>query len=458
MWVLSCKKGTRLPNLPPETRIFVDTIALEGSTSLPSKFQLFWYGEDSDGYVAGYELRFGQQNWTFTARSESTFTFPLPPDSIYFSVEFQVRAVDNQGEVDPTPARLRVPLRNSPPVATFSPEISLPDTTFPVLSFKVNVSDPDGDNTLQKLELKINDGDWHELPLGRELFTLAARTPQAALSEASVYVESSETPLTFSIPGLRLDQENVLYLRAQDQGGLYSQVDTSRAIFLRKTKGPWLVIDHTNSDNPFQTLRPALEAAFTEGYDVWNLRRDFQPPLVNPTWRHIFRLYEKLIWLAEPNTLSAVENAEEALQRFFFYGGKAVFNFLLRADLTPSSPLCRILPIDSIPSSPQNALLAPNDNLQPTGSFPVLQNAQSYYLSSIQPVYIKSTARVLYQVPNLLQSNGTPWPATRPKDVGVTLPDGTKFKIIFLGIPLWQLSSGSSPSLADFFIAVKNSL
>lgn len=445
-----------MPNQPPDTRIFVDTIALQGPNSLPSKFQLFWYGEDPDGYVVGYELRFDEQNWTFTARNESTFTLFIPPDSVYFSVEFQVRAIDHEGAVDPTPARLRVPLRNSPPIAVFSSEIPFPDTTFPVLTFKVNVSDPDGDNTLQKLELKVNSSDWYSLPLGKQLFSLVARTPQNNLSEASIYVETSETPLPFSIPDLRLDGENVFYLRAQDQGGLYSEVDTSPVVFLRKTKGPWLVIDNTNSDIPFQTLRPAVEITFTEGYDLWNLRQDYLPPLVNPSWYHIFRLYEKLIWLAEPSTLSFVESAEEALQRFFFHGGKAVFNFLLRSDLTPTSPLCRILPIDSIPSSPKNALLAPSDSLQPYGNFPVLQNAQSYYLSNIQPLYVKSTAVSLYHAPNLLQSNGNPWPSTR--EVGAALPQGTKFKIIFLGIPLWQLSSASNPPLADFFSAVKNAL
>ncbi|MCS7074785.1 MAG: hypothetical protein NZ108_10000, partial [Bacteroidia bacterium] len=45
---VSCKKGELLPNLPPETSVFLDTIALVGQNRLNSLVTLHWTGEDAD--------------------------------------------------------------------------------------------------------------------------------------------------------------------------------------------------------------------------------------------------------------------------------------------------------------------------------------------------------------------------------------------------------------------------
>lgn len=57
----------------------MDSILLEGENRLPSRFKLYWYGEDSDGYVVGYELRMSGGEWGFTTAQESTFVVPFEP-------------------------------------------------------------------------------------------------------------------------------------------------------------------------------------------------------------------------------------------------------------------------------------------------------------------------------------------------------------------------------------------
>lgn len=114
--LIACrKKDQPKPNQPPMVRFFVDSIGLEGPDRLPSRFTLRWYGEDPDGYVVGYELRIENMPWSFTPAQESTFVVSFSPGELYKDLVFELRAVDNLGARTEPPARLRVPLRNSPP-------------------------------------------------------------------------------------------------------------------------------------------------------------------------------------------------------------------------------------------------------------------------------------------------------------------------------------------------------
>lgn len=96
-------KGTSFGDQAPETA-FAPT-PLEGSTNNSFKLRLEWHGNDSDGIIKGYEYRVqGPQNdntWQFT---EDFFVNFRLRDG-WYTVE--VRAVDNAGNADPTPAKLR---------------------------------------------------------------------------------------------------------------------------------------------------------------------------------------------------------------------------------------------------------------------------------------------------------------------------------------------------------------
>ncbi len=100
---------TTLANIPPENGgpdpEYPDTVYF-------ALLRVSWDGEDADGYVAGYEYRWTTYHrvagdsipgeWSFTAIADTTFAFESS-DSINEQY-FEVRAVDNDGARDPTPA------------------------------------------------------------------------------------------------------------------------------------------------------------------------------------------------------------------------------------------------------------------------------------------------------------------------------------------------------------------
>ena len=107
------------PNLPPETVIVGHEPQEHHSSSY--RVQLHWKGEDADGLVAGYYYAWddtldeeGELAWQWTEANGSTFVVAAdscgtPPCegelSPFFNYHtFWIKAIDDQGEHDPTPA------------------------------------------------------------------------------------------------------------------------------------------------------------------------------------------------------------------------------------------------------------------------------------------------------------------------------------------------------------------
>lgn len=109
---IGCDRTTQPanPNQPPNTTMA--NIPVEYDT-LYALVTLHWDGEDNDGYVTGYQYRYityreffndtTYQDWVDTNVTSITLPF-FSDDSISNHQWFQVRAVDNNGEHDPTPA------------------------------------------------------------------------------------------------------------------------------------------------------------------------------------------------------------------------------------------------------------------------------------------------------------------------------------------------------------------
>jgi len=146
-----CSKdpGKPLPNSPPETSVFV-----KGTVDTVSyAVKLYWWGQDIDGEVIGFYYRWTCEdsaaspdtNWVFTTTKHRDFILPAPDG---FALQtFWVKAIDNAGEEDPTPARQDFPIRNSMPSVALN-ESTLPDTTLPAVTFLWTGTDPDGNNSI----------------------------------------------------------------------------------------------------------------------------------------------------------------------------------------------------------------------------------------------------------------------------------------------------------------------
>ncbi len=447
VWIGGCKKGELREKKPPIVRFFVDSIGLEGENRLTSRFKLGWWGEDPDGYVVGYELRVDGGEWHFTTQQESTFVITFEPGVINKDLIFELRAVDNDGLKTEPPARLRVPLRNSPPTCQLDPSVPLPDTTLPVLTLVLQIDDPDGRETLDSLYLRIGPhGRWWPLPARHTTLTLVPANPRLP-SPTRIYSGTTQTPLLTLSDPLPLDDTVRIYFQVRDNARLASPIDSTKPIYIRRQTGPWLVIDNWASDDAIATLTPDLQAAWSEGYDVWNLRSPAQQiPLYNPTWMHLFRLYERILWIggAEEERFRRLEEVEAVIQTYLLNGGRLLVNSPIRSSVESFSPIFRWGPMDSISSAPQNGLLAPGSPVTPLdAAFPSLSNGLPYFMNLINPPFPKGTAVTLYEMPNLIQGNGQPWPPSLSRAAAVAFPEGSsssKYRQVFLILPLHQLA------------------
>jgi hypothetical protein len=207
------KKGTLSPNRSPETVVFVsgdlDTVR--------HIVDLSWFGTDPDGEVVVFEYKWiyeaGQEPaaydsnaWFTTTRTESTFAVWTPNGTSMPT--FVVRAIDDEGVADPTPARQTFRFRNLPPQVELTGTPVLPATTFPVATIVWTSSDPDGDiaDAHYLLWLDDNAADPIVVPASNQ-YTI----PPAAFSDgAGGYVVGPHT----------------IHIRAVDDGGAASPPDS----------------------------------------------------------------------------------------------------------------------------------------------------------------------------------------------------------------------------------------
>ena len=172
-------------NIPPDTKLFLYPDS--SISSQPSKFNLYWSGDDPDGFIVGFYFTWDGINWNFTPKNDSLFALQIGVvDTTY---AFKVSAADDNGNgvydnqivqnninygpepfidanrngtydggeffydiglIDPTPAELDFPIKNSAPKIFWSDLSFLPDTSFPVMSFGWEAEDLDGNEDIYK--------------------------------------------------------------------------------------------------------------------------------------------------------------------------------------------------------------------------------------------------------------------------------------------------------------------
>ena len=94
----------------PSANFIWDTLPNAFTTITSSRQKLHWWGEDSDGDVIGYYYKWSNDSlWTFTELESGNFYVPIRSELDVFS--FQVKAVDNLGNEDPTPSYMTLPIK-----------------------------------------------------------------------------------------------------------------------------------------------------------------------------------------------------------------------------------------------------------------------------------------------------------------------------------------------------------
>lgn len=420
--------GIPAENRLPETFMVADTIIRAGDDRFTSTLRVHWWGTDPDGWVTGYEIRLAEMadtSWSYTSSKDSIVLLNIPAGSDTFDAVFEIRAIDNTGAKDPTPARLRYPVRNSPPTLSFvyPPSGSnplagaFPSNSFPVLHFVWQGSDPDGTASIERYELSLNDttqpANWLSLSPAFTECILQAETPGAGPSTCLVFPGNHITPLSNRLQGLSISDSNRLYVRVIDRSGAKSVWMESRSVYVRAvTQNMLLVNAFTPSAIPNQNVDTVsalmalhlAAAGITQYQELRIFERSgntfTQLSANNATQSRIFDLFDHIIWLGgggyDFDQNAAL--AQYTMGRFLDGGGNLLMSLTSSAGSPVTGSLYELFPFDSLLAPPNGYgfLLTDTATLSPlTPNYPVL--GYDRFNPAVRPLKLRGGTTPLYK-------------------------------------------------------------
>lgn len=465
-------------NQPPHTGLFLYP---DSSISRqPSKIELHWWGDDPDGFVIGYYFSWDGKNWTFTKSNDSLFALQIGITDTNYT--FQVSAVDDGGNgrydkdvvqngidygpepftdkngngvwdpgetfvdlglIDPKPASIKFPIKNSAPTITWDKLTVLPDTSFPAMSFGWIASDIDGDGTILKINIALNDTTKSSniISLDGSVRNISIRTTDYSTNTPlmDILIGGLESNIAKQkLPGILLDGNNKLFVQAEDISGAKSKFISmpgqGRNWYVKKPKGNFLIVDdYVSTDNAssFYNTMFGDSLGLKGKYNVYDLNtipsESYSKSSV--TVLLTLKLFKYIFWYTDNNP--SLDLLSATTQKFTDGGGKIAFSmqFPQSVDL---SVLQGFLPINPDSGDSKSYLLGDtkisSDTTQP--DYPELQlsstifRAKSFYLNPLGAIPI-------YYFPNH-EMKGY---------VGFT--DSEK-KLFFIGIPLHKADGGKA--------------
>ncbi|MEX0609472.1 MAG: hypothetical protein WD016_13365 [Balneolaceae bacterium] len=458
--LVSCDNGLEgnlKENLPPTTSLTVNEINIPDGKRLVSQVNISWWGDDPDGYVTGYEFFIGDESnasnddWVFTPNSDSTFILPIPEGSEDADVKFTVRAIDNDDARDVDPPSLVFPIRNTPPNISFNPLETPPDTTYRVLSFGFNTTDPDGDANLNRIEIALNDtsssDSWKEVTLGNTLITLRIDDTQAN-PVAEVFLGRSLNPAGFTFDQIHLNGENEFFLRSVDNAAAVSDVashtwfvkqQTSRILFLNDFSVNTEALAQLHLDLLSNVGLTEVDYLDISGGTALGGRRvplsgAFPDrTLAEPTTNMMLAEWDYIYWIS--NDLDRNIGYALELTLDFFAQGGTMFVTIPSKFIPSDNPLLNFLPFERVESPPAGEDFYLNKNTSLIAS-EVISNPPSLTLrrniTDRNPVVPFGETVPLFEAPFLVRDFfGSTTEFDGPKLISATNPDET---MVFFGI------------------------
>ncbi len=355
-------EGDGNANMAPETYTVVDTIVRFGPDRLESEVHVQWWGDDTDGFIPLYEFTFddpvtASTQWESTASQDSIFVLATPAGQDTLDFKFTVRAIDNDGTPDPTPASLYYPIKNSPPAITFIDGLVNPEISFPVFKVFWEASDPDGEGNLSYLEIFLNDttGTPFVLPITASSATFEATDPSAASSDARIYINNNVSPENETLSALIMGDTNRVYIRSVDLSESRSAFAASRPLYIKPVSSSVLMVNaYGNSGTTIEefyadqlsasgiTNADRIQIQASDGYG--NLT---QQSADNLTQTRVFNLFESIIWFGN-NAESSLSLAQKTTVDFFNDGGKMLMSVYISSNFDEQSNFLEFTPIQSL--------------------------------------------------------------------------------------------------------------
>ena len=418
-----------IPNQAPETHVFIYTQDTVQLSQQKSRLKVHWWGDDPDGIVQGFFIKWEglDDGWTFTAKNDSVFSLPIgTADTTY---TFWVTAVDADGNgkydetisqngndfgaepfqdanenakydvgedfldlglTDATPATQKFPIKNSSPVIGWNDFSVLPAHSFPIITVGWKASDLDGDESIEKINLALNDTtDFISLEGFTRLITLRIDDVNSSDPMFEILINGNKNQIfSEKLGNISFGNPNKLYLQAVDISGAKSNFtalpDTNSTWIIDRPKGKLLIIDDYPSgasaesfyDNSFSQM---ASGALAGKFDKLNF--DESPlPYPSLTFPETIKLFDYIFWYSdtEPNlglmslvTNDFVQNGGKIAFSTTFKDSNANFNFTV-------SDLQLFLPVDSLAQNKSGVVLFPGAKLIPVisgGNYPQLETS-----------------------------------------------------------------------------------
>ena len=425
--------GVLGPDRPPETTIWVtgpvDTVS--------HTVHVFWDGQDPDGSVASFEFKwiyapgsqpagYDSNAWMPTTKRDSLFTL-YAPDSVV-APTFVVRAVDDQGEPDPTPARQNFLFQNAAPSVRFT--LTPPDTTLPVATVGWQASDPDGD--IRRATYRL----WLD----------------GAENRAQIVSSTSHTLLPADFQngsGVIEERARTVYVAAIDDGGRMSLPD-SFAWNVVNPVGTTLLVDESGFSTADNFYRSELSTRLGAGnYTIIDLSA--RNPFRSPTdVLETFKMFPNVFWYAELNSnLSTVLPMSGPPIHDYVAGGGHLYMNSSRFVGTGGA-LGDAFALDVLGATGFHFKVDPNTNTQST-NFTIANTQQ---VLGIAPFDTLAAAAILSGIETFILANETDAMYVAPPgtldtlhvdnwDIAINRPFGAG-RIVFLPFPLRGMNGSFS--------------
>ncbi|MEY2898248.1 MAG: hypothetical protein RL138_301 [Bacteroidota bacterium] len=409
----ACKDGilgNLLPNKAPDTHTIIEVINRSGGTRFPSSVKIQWWGDDPDGYVQSYQYTFdypvtASANWHAITGNDSLFSLTTPAGIDTADFHFSIRAIDNEGLVDPTPASVAYPVKNSNPSVQFMPGIYNPTRTFPVVRLYWQGTDPDGADNIAGYEMVWNDTTQAALELGPTVSSiiLEGQNWTGSTTICNVYTNNNtSTPSSKTLAGMKLNANNNCYIRIKDISGAYSHWVASYSMFIKKPNSTKLLVDaYTNTSAT--ALNFYSNRMINQNYTDCDTLKLFekvggvysQLSADNATQSKILKYFKLIVWFGD-NTGNSLFLAQKSLNDFFTGGGKLFMAMPMDKLFSGSSPSLAFTPASSLTEYKDSTIIYSTDSLSTSSlsGYPVLKN--SNYTQNIKPFVLAPNAYAIY--------------------------------------------------------------
>ncbi|MGE5400794.1 MAG: hypothetical protein ACM3S2_10345 [Ignavibacteriales bacterium] len=438
-----------------------------------SRLMVHWWGDDPDGLVIGYYFTWDDIHWTFTTKNDSLFALKIGASDVNYT--FKVAAVDNGGNgvydssvvqngihfgaepfidqngdgkynpgeifydiglIDPKPANMKYPIKNSAPVVEFNKLTALPDTSYPIMTLGWDAEDIDGAETIVKINIALNDTTkFVTLPGNTRLVMLRMKDFNTPGAQTEILLNASESYiLPEKLSGLKLNEYNKVYIQAEDISGAKSNFTVlpseAKKWYVKKPISKVLMIDDSqvedNASGFYKTIFNTMHGgALANKYEVWDINKN-KVPYDNVTFLETIKLFKYIYWYNTDNNPN-LSLASAASRKFIDFGGKIAFSITL-PQTVDDAVLKSFLPIDSVGVAPGKdyvTTLYSNTNISALNSgYPALKTTGTVFrVRSIYPT--NSTAVPIYTLATT-QFSGN-------KIIGVKDTDN---KLFFIALPL----------------------